>query len=510
MITSSLQPFCCCNPQTASCDQTGKVRITWQVQRADSFADYSRTVTQCYPVCTAVCGSAPTSGADCGAEIGGCRATAETIATSEPCDYSGFRRIAKNSQSMAPASLDFTFKGTAIQSTASAAWVYSADNGLTTTTTCMTFLGAREVDSYDDYVTTCWSLGAAGRCETMVSCSIGNNPSANCGTALIAVKYYHRAYYQTAPAPFTIKAQTTGASSARYYSVELVGAVRTFKLWNAANTNIYSLDISGLNLGQVQSTLDAQATIVCASLMAGTGAAQIATRALSANVIEARAFVPIPTTAQAAITVGLFAPGASTTWWQAESMCPSWSTTVGGAVLRLDSDPTRAFSQGYDDAAELMFCMGFETIAELNTEGATPNWYALEVNGTPEPWDYGYLGLGAYLPVKDVWTCSTTTWTSATAASYTSGTIIPRIVMGFWGTRSVPLGSGTSTGIDSDDFGTTYFNGTSVGYDCDFPTACTCCFNANPMFDGLNSQCVETYQCNSWITQGSFRLERIV
>lgn len=411
---------------------------------------------------------------------------------------------------MAPASLDFTFKGTAIQSTASAAWVYSADNGLTTTITCMTFLGAREVDSYDDYVTTCWSLGAAGRCETMVSCSIGNNPSANCGTALIAVKYYRRAYYQTAPAPFTIKAQTTGASSARYYSVELVGAVRTFKLWNAANTNIYSLDISGLNLGQVQSTLDAQATIICASLMAGTGAAQVATRALSANLIEARAFVPIPTTAQAATTVGLFAPGALTTWWQAESMCPSWSTTVGGAVLRLDSDPTRAFSQGYDDAAELMFCMGFETIAELNTEGATPNWYYVLTTPFAEDWNYGYLGLDAYCPQRVSWNCQSGTWTAATVASYTSGAVIPKIVMGFWGTRSVPLGSGTSTAIDSDDYGDTYFVSSGSAFTCDFQMCMPCCPNDNPMFDGIHSGCTQAYECNSWTTQGMFRLERIV
>jgi hypothetical protein len=374
----------------------------------------------------------------------------------------------------------------------------------------MTFLGARAVDSYDDYVTTCWSLGAAGRCETMVSCSIGNNPSATCGTALIAVKYLRRAYYQTAPAPFTIRAQTTGVNSARYYSVELDGAVRSFKLWNAANTNIYTLVISGLNLGQVQSTLDAQTTIVCASLMAGTGAAQVATRALSADLIEARAFVPIPTTVQTATTVGLFAPGALTTWWQSEIMCPSWTTSVGGAALRYDVNPALAFSQGYDDAAESMFCMGFETTVPPINPGVTTNWYYLLTTPFSEAWNFGYLGLGTFCPQRVNWNCQSGTFTAATAVSYTSGAVIPKIVMGFWGTQPVPLGSGTSTAIDSDDWGDTYFASSGGAFTCDFQLCMPCCPNDDPFFEGIHSGCGQGYQCTSWTTQGMFRLERIV
>lgn len=411
---------------------------------------------------------------------------------------------------MSPASLDFTFKSTAIQSTASAPWIYSADNGATVTATVLTFLGAREVDIYDDYVTTCWALAAAGRCETMISCSIGNSPASNCGTGLIQVRYLHRAYYQTVPSPFTIKAQTTGASSAAYYSVELVGAVRTFKLWTSTSTLIYSLDISSLTLEQVRSTLDAQATVVCASLMTGTSAAAIATRAITANEIAARPFTPIPTTSQTAVGVGLFPAGAATTWWQSEIMCPMWTTSVGGAALRLDATPSVAFSAGYDDAAELLFCMGFETAVEVNTEGATPQWYSLLVSGAAEDWDYGYLGLNMYLPVENVWTCSTSSWTSATAPSYTSGIIIPRIIMGYWGLRAVPLGEGTSIAITSAQLGQDYFNGTMVGYGCDFPTECECCPNEDPGLDGINSSIVEAYQCSSWTTQGMFRVERIV
>jgi hypothetical protein len=326
---------------------------------------------------------------------------------------------------------------------------------------------------------------------------------------LINVQYYNRCFYLNSPAPFTIKAQTTGSNSARYYSVELVGAVRTFKLWNAANTNIYSLVISGLNLGQVQSTLDAQATIVCASFMTGTGAAQIATRALSADLIQARAFVPIPTTVQSATPVDLFAPGLITEWWQGEAFCPLWSVSSGGAALRYDQQPNLAFSEGYDDAAEAMFCMGYETKVNINTEGVTPNWW----NYFPSQFEpslsggYGELGYGIYAPSpENNGSCLVRTFTPGTS------TFLTRWVFGGWGNQPVPLGQGESTAVTSGMLGNSSWVAIATGFACDFPTGCEdiCCLNEDPFLTGLSSGCGITYTGTSWTTQGMFRLERIV
>lgn len=512
MITSTAQPFCCCNPQVASCDQTGKVRITWQVQLADAWVSHQNTTSRCYPVCDIPPCSAPTSAPGGGgtASIGATGYTATSLPSVEPCFAAGYTITANNSWVMQPQSLDFTFKSSGFVDSASVSWIYSNDNGATTLTTCLLCRGRSRVDTYDDYVTTCWSSAGAGNSQTLTSCNIGNTtPTASCGCNLIAVRYYNRAYYLSSPAPFTIKAQTTGASSARYYSVELVGAVRTFKLWNAANTNIYSLDISGLTLEQARSTLDAQATIVCASLMAGTGAAQVATRALTANLIAARGFVPIPTTSQTAISVDLFAPGLKTEWWQAEAMCPLWSVSTGGAVIRYDSQPNLAFSEGYGDAAEAMFCMGYETIVEVNTEGATPNWwnYILSQFEFPLSGGDGSLGYGAYAPSpQNNLSCLVRTFTAGTSVALT------RCVFGSWGTRSVPLGSGTSTPITSGMLGESSFSAVANGFACDFSTGCEdiCCPNEDPYLVGLSSGCAISYVGTSWITQGMFRLERIV
>ena len=508
MITSSLQPFCCCNPTVASCDQTGKVRITWQLQLADAHTEGGETEAYCYPICNPECPPAPTTVPNMNATIGACGYTAVVKTTSEPCSPNGFAITANNSFTMNTATLDFTFKTTAFADTPPVAWIYSPDNGATLTTTCMTVIGRKTEDRYDDYVTTCWSSGGIGNCQSMTTCVIGNNPSANCGTALIQVRYLSRAYYLTAPAPFTIKAQTSGASSARYYSVELVGAVRTFRLWNAASTNIYSLDISALTLEQVRSTLDAQATIVCASLMAGTGTAQVATRALTANLIQARAFVPIPTTSQVAVGVGLFAPGLKTELWQVQTMCPNWTTSVGGALIRNDAQPNLAFSAGYDEAAELMFCMGFETIVNVNTEGATANWWNAITTGGAGFITGGNPGLGGngYAPDKGVpWDCFTNTFTSPSAPA-----AVTRIVMAGWGSQPVPLGEGTSTPVTSTMVNETYLVVIATGGQCDFPTECACCPNEDPMFDGINSSCGFEYIGSSYITQGMFRVERIV
>lgn len=407
---------------------------------------------------------------------------------------------------MNPATLDFTFKSTAFVDTAPVPWIFSPDNGTTLITTSMTVIGRKQQDIYSDFVTTCWSSGGINNCQSMISCVIGNNPSANCATSFINVRYASRAFYLTAPLPFTIKAQTTGASSARYYSVELVGAARTFKLWNAANTNIFSLDISALNLEQVRSTLDAQATIVCASLMAGTGAAQVATRALTANLIQARAFVPIPTTSQPAVGVGLFAPGLKTELFQSETMCPSWTTSVGGAVIRNDAQPNLAFSVGHDEAAELMFCMGFETVVNVNTEGATPFWWnAITTSGA------GFItggdpGLGNYAPQVGVpWDCFVNTFTAPAAPA-----AVTLIAMAGWGLQPVPLGSGTSTPVTSTMVGDGSFVSIASTSQCDFSGSCVCCPNENPTFDGVSGGCGFEYGVYSYITQGMFRVERIV
>ena len=510
MITSSLQPFCCCNPTSASCDETGKVRITWQVQLADAYVKHLSCVTYCAPVCNPTCPPAPTSAPGSGgnASIGATGYTATLIPTVEPCLASGYEITANNSWVMQPVSLDFTFKSSVLNDTGST-WIYSGNNGLTTTTTVLTYSARRRVDTYSDYVTTCWSSAGVGNSQTFVSSNIGQTtPNSNCGCTLIEVRYFNRAYYLTSPMPFTIKAAN---STAKYYSVELVGAVRYFRLWNASNVNFYSLDISSLTLEQVRVTLDAQVSIVCASLMPGVSGAALATQQLPANLFEARAFVPIPTTIQTAVGVYLFAPGQTTQWWQLEAVSPLWSLTNGGAALRYDQQPNLAFSQGYDDAAEAMFCMGYETKVNINTEGGTNNWWIYtrsQFDGYIDGGD-GSLGYGVYAPApiyNNLWTCTNGTFTNGSSVALT------RCVFGAWGNQPVPLGSGESTPVTSGMMGATSFVGISSTSTCDFETGCedVCCPNENPTYDKISSACCLDYNGTSWITQGMFRLERIV
>ena len=509
MITSSLQPRCCCNPQIASCDQTGKVRITWQVQLADAWVNHLSVTARCYPICDIPPCPPPTSAPGGGgtASIGATGYTATVIPTTEPCFAAGYTVTANNSWVMQPVSLDFTFKSSVLNDTGSA-WIYSGNNGLTTTTTVLTYLARRRVDTYSDYVTTCWSSAGVGDSQTLVSSSIANTtPTSNCGCRLVNVLYYNRAYYLTSPTPFTIKAAN---STAKYYSVELVGAVRYFRLWNASNVNYYSLDISSLTLEQTRATLDAQVSIVCLSLMTGSTGAPLATQQLPANLFEARAFVPIPTTIQTAVGVYLFAPGQTTQWWQLEAVAPSWSVSNGGAALRYDQQPNLAFSQGYDDAAEAMFCMGYETKVNINTEGATTNWWVYELSQFefPRTGGDGVLGYGNYAPSKDNnnWDCTSGTFLPGTS------TYVTRCVFGGWGNQPVPLGQGESTPVTSDMLGDSSFVAQGNGFYCDFPTGCEdiCCPYPEPGYAHINSGCGITYTGTSWITQGMFRLERIV
>ena len=454
-----------------------------------------------------MCPNAPTSApsGSGNAVIGATGYTATGLPTSEPCFVAGYEIKANNSWVMQPVSLDFTFKSSVLEDTNLHAWVYSGNNGLTTTTTVLTYRGRRRVDTYSDYVTTCWSSAGVGNSQSMTSSSIANtNPTSNCGCRLVDVRYYNRAYYLSSPSPFTIKAAN---STAKYYSVELVGAVRYFRLWNASSVNYYSLDISSLTLEQVRVTLDAQVSIVCASLMPGVSGAPLATQQLPANLFEARAFVPIPTTLQTAAAVYLFAPGQITQWWQVEAMCPLWFVSNGGAALRYDQQPNLAFSQGYDDAAEAMFCMGYETIVNINTEGATTNWWIYELSQFEFPLSGGdaALGYGAYAPSQgDPWTCSSTPFTNGTSVALT------RCVFGGWGNQPVPLGSGTSTPVTSGMLNDSYFYAESITSTCDFPTDCPCCPNDEPGLDGINSGCSINYIASSWTSQGMFRLERIV
>jgi len=518
MITSLLAPGCCCSDPVASCDAHGKIRITWQFQSGFNSSQKNTSEHQCcvynQPGCTIppplVCHSVEVQSGDC------------AMATTTQCGasntfYQGdcgqqFRQTLSTSRSMPnPVSLDFTYKTTTTTTGIAASWVYSGDNGTTSTQTVLACSFARYVDDYSDTVSTSWTItGSTGCCEVFGASQIGTVTGNDWRSEVINVKYHNRAWYWISPAPFTIRIQFNGGT-ARYYTIETAaGGVRTFKLWTLAQSLLYTLDITALSLEQVRAALDSQTTapIVCASQMATISTAGTATRNLSSIVLEDRTFTPIPLYNQTAAQVVLFTAGRKTEWWQSESACPFWQVSTGGAVLRYDADPTKAFSGGFTPAAELLFCMGFETDTEIGTESPFPTWWT----STTYPDGYGgrdITGGQGYGYCAGLNNCFRCTHTSDGVNS-----VVPvGATMYQWGIRSVPLGNGTSYPINSDDVNDTVFITTVGQSSCDYSTGTTVCCPeySEPCFPGeVTEQCDYYYSCSSWITQGLFRLERIV
>jgi len=491
-MTSIIAGICCCGG-TNPCAVHGSIKITWQFQWSylDS-AKYYQTHTCCVynePGCTippfSCEGPVVVDEEDCAIDTDFTRCSCYLFqGNTDDCSWVSRYRYRGYQRMESPLSLTFPYvSSNTVTGLGGGNWIYSPDSGVTTTESCLGYSFAQVRDVYSaatKVVCTKECTTGAELCYDIISWQFGTasgNYEEQVGST---VEYWNRGYYYGSPSAFSLRNQTP-SGIIRGYSIDTVAGVRTFRMYQGGGTQVYSLDITGMTIEQIRSTLDTQTSqpVICNSYMAGTGPTQVATRGLPGTILEDRGLTTVPTYAGGSVDVFLFQAGSRTVeWWQTGGG-PSWNVSIkqgAGAYLKTTDFPCLAFSTNGTPEDEALFCLGYErTLGSIE-----------ECGNPPQPGGACFNDL-----------CDTEllqTWV-------------------VWGTRTVPIGSAKVDQITSDDLGTSLESTDIWTEGCDYSTYTTVCCPeySPPCYPGEVTQvCHYDYQCNKYASQGMFKLERIV
>lgn len=476
-MTSIIAAYCCCQDD---CTKKGLVRICWSNQSV--YRNHSILYSTQEECIDCVTPGAPTGPTSCPAEdlcdmpeFGECECYkfVDLFGPFDCIQQWNFRcQSSFNSGSWC---LDFTYKTTnsAVNQPA-INWVYY--DGTTFTTTNLSYTFDRLIDVYDDNVVVAYEYtgGPGTNCCQGVDAAIGTVLGTGDFdvTQSVLVRYHRRGTYAVPPSPFTIKRQT-GGSNARFYAIEDVAGVKSFVIKNAVGATVHTVNMTTNTLEQLRANLDAHATnpMICVSAM------NVTTGALASTLLPYRGNTAIPSSTSTAVGVWAVVTGTKTEYYQADTVAPFWVSPFS-ASLKNDANPNLAFSAGYDDAAEAMFCVGY--CGQVDD---------LDCNITFS----GYPGAAGCIPPTVGSDCGTLITCIGAAA------IMP------WGQRPGPIGSPGIVTVTSDDTCDTFCQQSVDRYACDAG-----------FWDCLSEECDIAGLCQyfslytAWKATGSYSLQRIV